>query len=172
MREELPQREPVASYQRKTISARRVGADARCACGESRPEALITGSSPTFCAACDRDRQGMTAFDDHHFAGKANSPETVPIWVNDHRAWLSEAQREWPTETLENPNGSPLLAAAAMVRGLIDTVSYLLKNLLWVAQILETLDAFLTKTLGPKSWTNTELEKFSPRKKSNDKKQI
>jgi hypothetical protein len=51
--------------------------------------------------------------DAHHVAGKANSPITVPVPVNDHRACLSVAQADWPKSTLMNAHGSPLLAAAA-----------------------------------------------------------
>jgi hypothetical protein len=170
MQEKVPQRDPVGTYRRKVTAARRVGENAHCACGENQPEALIEACDPTICAACDRTRQGMTPFDDHHFAGRTNSPVTVPIWVNDHRAWLSDKQRDWPLETLENPKRSPFLAAAATIRGFIDTVSYLLKELLWVAEMLEVLDAFLVKALGPKWWVNTELKRFVPNGGSNAKK--
>ncbi len=171
MPKRLPQRDPVAAYHRKAVAQRRIGLGTQCACGESRPEALIAGSNPTVCAACDRERQGEAALDDHHFAGKANSPDTIPVPVNDHRAELSEAQRNWPVETLRNPTGSPFLAAAAKMRGLIDTVSYLLRNLLWVAEMLEALDAFLVKKLGPRWWINTDLERFAPKGRPNAVKQ-
>lgn len=36
------------------------------------------------------------------------------------------------------------------------------KGLLWVADMLEGLDAFLVEKLGPNWWEGTELEKFKP----------
>ena len=107
--------------------------------------------------------------DNHHFAGKANSPTTVPVPVNDHRACLSVAQADWPKSTLVNPQGSPLLAAAACVRGFVDTVLYLIKmGLLWVAEMLENLDEFQVRELGPHWWVRTEIERFAPKDKSDD----
>ena len=98
-------------------------------------------------------------------AGKANSPITIPIRVNDHRAVLSPCQADWPKDTLENRSGSPLRAAAACVRGCIDTILYLIEQgLLWIAEMLEVLDVYLTKKLGSKYWENTELERFTPKR--------
>jgi hypothetical protein len=46
--------------------------------------------------------------------------------------------------------GSPLIAAAACIRGFIDTILYLIeKGLHWVADMLETADAYLANKLGP-----------------------
>ena len=133
-------RDPIGSYARQSIAARRVGTGARCACGESRPEALIPGSNPVICAACDRKRTGKSPLDEHHVAGRANSPVTMPAPVNDHRARLSIEQYEWPQKTLQNPTGDELLAAAASIRGYIDTTSYLTEKLLEpVAVLLERL---------------------------------
>jgi hypothetical protein len=42
---------------------------------------------------------------DHHIGGRANSDVTMPVPVNDHRD-LTEDQRDWPTATLENRDGS------------------------------------------------------------------
>ena len=159
----LPENDPIAAFQRKATAARRVGAGAQCACGEARPEALITGSDPIICAACQRAQQGKTTMDEHHFAGKTNSPVTVPAPVNDHQAELTPAQLDWPKETRENPDGSPLLAAAGCVRGFVDWVVYLMKKgLLWVAEMLETLNAFLVDKFGPKWWVGTPLARFAP----------
>ena len=161
----LPKRDPEAAHARKVTAARRVGMNAKCACGETRPEALIAGSKPVICAECQRKRNGMTTEDDHHVAGEANSPVTIPTPVNDHRAELNVAQYDWPKETLENPRGSPLRAAAAGIRGFVDTVLYLIeKGLLWVADMLEKLDAYLVKALGSTWWLNTEVEQFAPKR--------
>jgi hypothetical protein len=136
-----PQRDPIRSHQRKAVAARRVGKDARCACGEARPEALITNSKPLICANCQRKNGGQNIMDDHHPAGAANSPVTIPVPVNDHRAELSTAQYDWPRNTLENPNADDLLKIAASLRGFIDTQQYLLDRLLHpLPEILEMLN--------------------------------
>jgi hypothetical protein len=170
MPRKFPRPDPTGAYRRKVIAARRVGVGARCSCGENRPEALIAGSNPTICAACDRAAKGRTTKDQHDFAGKANNPATIPVPVNDHRAILSVAQAEWPKSTLSNTEGSPLLAGAACLRGFIDTIVYLIeKGLLWLADMLETLDEVQVKKLGPRWWVNTEIEQFAPKKKPNAK---
>jgi hypothetical protein len=159
MPRKLPTRDPGDAHRRKVVAARRVGIGARCACSEDRPEALIAGSNPMICAACERAARGRSTTDDHHSFGRANNPATIRVPVNDHRAHLSAAQADWPKSTLRNTEGSPLLAAAACIRGFIDTVLYLIeKGLLRLAEMLEKLDEFLAKKLGPKWWSNTEIE--------------
>lgn len=102
--------------------------------------------------------------DHHHVFAKANNPTTVPTPVNDHCAGLSVAQCDWPKKTLENPDGSPLLAAAGIIRGFIDYIHYLIdKGLAWVVRMLEAADAFFTTQLGPQWWIGTELEQFAPK---------
>lgn len=160
-----PPRDPIAAFQRESTAARRVG-DKKCQCGEDRPLALIADSNPTICVQCQRQRLGRSLFDNHHPAGKANHPATVPIEVNDHRAELSLAQYDWPPETWENPSGSPLLRGASCVRGHCETVNYLVAKLLLPnAELFEDLDAFLVKRLGPEWWRGTELERFAPKHK-------
>ena len=165
MRRKFPRLDPSGAHRRKVVATRRVGVGARCSCGEDRPEALIAGSSPTICGACQRAEKGRTTIDQHHFAGRSNNPATIPIPVNDHRGILSVAQAEWPKSTLTNTEGSPLLAGAACLRGCIDTILYLIeKGLLWLADMLEKLDEVLKKKLGPRWWANTEIEQFAPKK--------
>lgn len=161
--------DPIRQYQRKATAARRIGGGRHCACGESRPEALVAGSKPVVCAACARKEQGQTTQDNHHPAGKANNPATIPVPVNDHRAELSPAQYDWPKKTRENPDGSPLLAAAACIRGYVNTTDYLRETLMLEnPEMLERLDAFLVDKLGRKWWVGTELEAFArKRRKSN-----
>lgn len=158
-------RELSRTLQRQAVAARRVGVGARCEeCGESRPEALITGSNPKICFECQRRKQGRSVMDAHHVAAEANSPVTIPVPVNDHRAELSERQNDWPKETLENRDGSPLLAGAGRNRGFIDTERYLAETqLLQNAEMLETLNAFLVEKFGPKWWIGTPLEKYAPK---------
>ena len=102
--------------------------------------------------------------DDHHVAGQANSPVTIPIPVNDHRARLNVDQYEWPKETLENPSANPLRAAAARIRGFDDVLYYLIETLLLeTPEMLEELDSFLVVKLGPEWWKGTSLEKYAPK---------
>src|ERR1700687_562786 len=113
--------DPIRRYQRKSIAGRRM-AGRFCRCGESRPEALITGSRPTICSACRRKQLSQTTLDKHHPAGIANHAATVPVPVNDHHT-LTDAQYDWPKNTWENREGSPLLAGAACIRGYYETNS-------------------------------------------------
>jgi hypothetical protein len=82
--------------------------------------------------------------DNHHPAGKANSPVTAPRDVNDHRAILSVRQNDdWPKKTLENPTGDPYLKMAAEIRGYINDRRYLEETLLRPA--IEKLEAIAAK---------------------------
>lgn len=162
MKPKIPTGDPERAYVRRNQAARRVGRR-RCACGENRPRALIADSEPTICAACQRRQRGSSPNDQHHVAGISNGPVTILANVNDHRADLTEEQERWPTRTRENPDGSPALAAAAHLRGFVDTVRQLIKTcVLWVAECLESLDAFLVSTLGRRWWVKTDLARFAP----------
>jgi hypothetical protein len=164
MTNKLPLRDPEAGWVRNATAARRVGVNAKCACGETRPEALIRSSKPTICHRCKRTKEGNTTMDNHHVFAKSNSAVTAPTPVNDHRADLNVAQYHWPKKTLENPEGSPFRAAAGVVRGFIDYVHYLIeKGLAWVVLFLETADDLLAVVLGPKWWIGTTLETFAPK---------
>jgi hypothetical protein len=159
----LPQRDPEGAYVRKVIAARRIGGR-KCACGEGRPEALIPDSNPIICVACQRKQRGQTTFDLHHPPGDANSLAKTPIWVSDHVAVLNVLQHDWPRTTLENPDRSPLLAAAGRNRGYSDTNAYLVDaQLRQNTEVLEVLDAYLLKKLGENWWVGTELEQFAPK---------
>jgi hypothetical protein len=165
MPKKQPQRDPIATHRRTSVAAQRIGINAKCTCGESRPQALVVGTTPIVCFACKRKKQGRSITDNHHPAGKANNPVTIPIAVNDHRAVLSPAQYEWPKSTLENSHGSPLISAAAGIRGFRDTALYLIEVLLCgTPDFLEELDQFLTDKLGARWWTHTELDRFSPKR--------
>jgi hypothetical protein len=157
---------------RSVKAARRFGINARCACGETRPEAFVPNSTPVICAACDRAEKGKIALDNHHVAGRANSAITTPVPVNDHRAELSTAQYDWPKATLENTTGSPLLARAACVRGFVDTNAYLVRTLLLPhAEFCELLDSMLAEKLGSEWWRKTDLEKFAPSAKPRSRRE-
>ena len=158
-----PALDPRAAHRRKVIAARRTGGRA-CKCGEDRPEALITGSDPIVCARCDRKLKRKKTSDGHHLAGQANDPTTISIPVNDHRAELSVAQQDWPSKTLQNPDGSPLLAEAARIRGFMDTSVYLMSRFLRpAAALLEHLDTYSERKLGKKWWKKMKLKPFEPK---------
>lgn len=147
--------DPIKTYARKQSAKRRVGANAKCDCGESRPEALL---KKVVCAECDRKAQGKTPFDDHHIGGKNNSAVIISVPANDHRAELSTAQYDWPKRTLENPHRGPLVTAAASLRGFVDFIQYLIRKLLgWIPTFLEALDDCLVKLFGPQWWSSAEL---------------
>jgi hypothetical protein len=166
MPKSVPPDDPTYAYARNATAARSVGISAHCSCGETRPEALIRGSKPTTCFGCARKQRGYSPVDNHHVAGEANSPATLPVPASDHCAVLSVAQYNWPRETLENPDGCPLRAAAACIRGFIDYIYYAVeKHLLWIPEMLETLSTFLADKLGRKWWHNTPLDRFSPKHK-------
>lgn len=138
--------------------------DKKCACGETR-QLTFAGPKAKRCVECERKKKDRKTTDNHHVAGKANDPITISVPVNDHRARLSVDQMDWPKEARENPDGSPLLAAAGAIRGFVDTVVYLLENLLLKhADILEKVDAYLVRTLGRKWWLKTNLKQFAPKR--------
>ena len=162
MPRKLPARDPIGKELRRSRAQRRVGTNSRCACGESRPEALIEGSKPITCASCRRKEKGLPIVDQHHVAGKANHDLTIPVPVNDHRAILTPDMYDWPRETRENPSGSPLLAAAACIRGFCDTLIYLVEVLLyWIAEFLEDLHSFLVDRLGETYWITQDFKRRS-----------
>jgi hypothetical protein len=160
-------RDAIAAFEREARATRRVGVDSRCVeCGEDRPLALIPRTKPRICANCQREQLGLLPFDDHHPAGEANDSTTIPTPVNDHRAQLSPQQYEWPAKTWVNPDGSPLRTGAARVRGFCETNDYLVYSLLISnAAMLEALDEYLEKRLGPKWWVGTEMECFAPKRR-------
>ena len=153
----IPYRDPSGARGRRAKAARRIG-NKKCTCGEQRPEALSPKTD--LCEECTRKAKGQNTKDNHHFAMEANSPITIPIPANDHRAELSFDQYDWPKKTRENPDGSPFLAAAGCIRGFIDTVIYLIKQgILWIANLLEMADEELEKLHGPKWWLKFGLER-------------
>jgi hypothetical protein len=69
----------------------------------------------------------------------------------------------------KNPRKSgpqPIVAAAGCIRGFVDYIYYAIETfLLWIPEMLETLDTFLEDNLGRKWWDNTPLDRFSPKRK-------
>jgi hypothetical protein len=165
MANKITPRDPEAACIRKATAARRAGVGAKCACGETRPGALIKNSEPKICHECTRKAGGKTAVDNHHVFGEANSPITASLPVNDHCSDLNKAQYDWPKKVRENPDGSPLIAAAGCVLGFIDMVIYLIeKGLRFVAGLLVAADEYMTAERGRKWWVGTPLEDLAPKK--------
>src|ERR1700723_3027125 len=158
MARKISPRDPRAVYRRRVVAARRFAIGTKCICGESRPEALVPGTKPTICYRCYRKSRQQKTRDDHHVFGRSNSPFTMSVPINDHRASLSTSQYDWPRKTLENRERSPSLAGAAFIRGFADIVVYLIDEfLLPVAEMLEVLDPILERKLGEKYWKKTKL---------------
>lgn len=154
---------PTDRFARRAHARRRVGIGARCRCGERRAATLVTKSNPKICQKCQRAAQQKSTLDDHHVAGESNDPTTVKIPTNDHVAELTDRQRDWPEQTLRNPDRDPLLKGAACIRGVRDTIVYLVDGvILWIAHMLEAASAWLTDTLGRRYWYLTPLEAFAP----------
>ena len=79
---------------------------------------LITGSEPDklLCYEHAAEAAGRSPVEEQHPPGRANDPTfTVPFLGNLHRV-MDEAKRDWPERTMRNPDGSPMLKAAACVR--------------------------------------------------------
>jgi hypothetical protein len=156
-------KDPLRAAARRSRARRLIGRNARCACGETRPEALIQGMKPMRCTACQRRRNGQAETDEHHVASKNNHPLTVTVPVNEHRAILTVMQMDWSKRMRENPSGCPIMAGAAMLRGAVDTILYLIdKGIDWVIALMETMSAFLRERWGDHWWVNTPLEGFAP----------
>ena len=83
MRNKIHSRDPIGKEMRRSRAQRRVGPDAKCACGESRPEALIAGSTPMICAECKRKQKGQSVMDHHHVAGRRNHDLTVAVRIHE-----------------------------------------------------------------------------------------
>lgn len=128
-------------------------------CGETNP-LVLTGHEPDIvCYECKQAASGKSTVEKHHVAGQHNDPTTVPVGANDHRL-LSNQQRDWPKETLQNPSGSPLRKAAGALRGFIEWLTLVLDRVLgWIPGFLEQLDEHLTERNGESWWTEMEVDR-------------
>lgn len=155
--------DPIKTDARRAKAQRRVGHGAACVrCGESDPLALVAGTNPKLCQECYNTMLGKKRTESHHIAGKPNSRVTVELPANDHRAKLSEAQYEWPPQTLRNADGSPLLAAAAALRGIADFIEELIVAFIrQCAELAEKADAWLREQHGL-WWKNGPLDGWQP----------
>jgi hypothetical protein len=123
-------------------------------CRERDPFAL-TGVHPRLlCAEHRAHIEGRSPLEAHHPAGRQNAPsDTVQLPANDHSALTHGYQAAWPRDTLRNPDGSPLLRAAASIRGWLDVLRLILERTCgWVPGFLERLDAWLCFKMGEDWW--------------------
>jgi hypothetical protein len=154
--------DPIGAWLRDTRAQRRVGSAAACACGETRPFALITGRLPPLCYRCERLAHGREPFEDNHVYGKRNSALTIRYPINDHRAIFSVKQYRWPPGALDNPNGSVLREGIARMHGAYDNVEHMLAENVAYAAKLAQLEEQLTTIYGP-NWPE-KLEAAAARK--------
>ena len=117
---------------------------------------MLTGADPEIrCYEHELLRLRRAWIEQHHPAGRRNDPTTVELPGNDHRV-LSELQLRWPRETLRNPSGSPLLRAAALVRGYLDLLQLVIVLTAAVPLLLEQLDEYSVLQLGERWWDDFE----------------
>jgi hypothetical protein len=141
-------RDPVGAWLRRSRAQRRVGRAAACACGESRPCALIAGRDPPCCYRCDRIARGREPYEDNHVFGRRNSALIIRYPINDHRAIFSVKQLDWTDKTLENPTGDVLLAGIARFHGLNDNTAQMLADCLAFAPKLKRVQDLLVTVYG------------------------
>ncbi|MBA2469157.1 MAG: hypothetical protein H0V37_07100 [Chloroflexia bacterium] len=140
---------PIKTDARHARRHRALPKDARCSCGEADARCLIPTGERVTCYACQSLQAGRSATERHHVAGRHNLDTTVPIPNNEHRI-LSDRQQDWPRGTFRNPDQSPLLQAAAAIRGWLDILILILERAVgWIPGFLEALDAWLCARIGP-----------------------
>ncbi len=149
-------RDPAKDIARKARRRRRIGDSVCPHCGERDPRALQRRGSLVACYEFWRLQDGRDTTEAHHPAGQHNLPNTVRIPGNDHRV-LSCDQLGWPQETLRNADGSPLLKAAAAIRGWLDVLRLLIDRVVgWIPEFLETIDGRLRKHVGRYWWREVD----------------
>lgn len=139
---------------RRETQRQRLGDHASCAkCGATNQICLTKKGETVVCYECHKADAGKATVERHHVAGRHNLPDTVPIPANDHRV-LSDMQYEWPTETLRNPDESPLLKASATIRGWLDILLLIIhRSMGWIPDFLEEVDAWLREYVNQRYWT-------------------
>jgi len=130
-------------------------------CTETNPNALMKLDDLVACHECQARKHGRSQTEAHHVAGRHNLQVAVDLPANDHRV-LSDLQRDWPIDTLRNPTGSPLLKAAAALRGWLDAVNLMMDRAVgWIPRFLEWLDGQLQDAIGTRWWDAFEWDGLS-----------
>jgi hypothetical protein len=121
-------------------------------CTETDPFALTGAHPDILCREHLADNLGNSWTEDHHPPGQHNDPFNGPLPANDHGV-VSELQGLWPRDTLRNPDGSPLLRAAAALRGWLTILRLIIERTVgWIPPALEELNRLLIKRIGPRWW--------------------
>ena len=152
--------DPLESLKRIEEQYRRLGIRTPvCAwtdCGERNPFTLVGHHPDISCYEHYSLRVGRKPYEAHHVSGQANSDVTADVRGNDHRI-LSELQRFWPEDTLRNPEHSPLIVAAASIRGWCDVMRVILERSIgWIPGFLEWLNNILVDVIGTDWWVTFE----------------
>lgn len=129
--------EPLGRASRRARRSIRLGQTDRCACGEDDPVLLRRTQHGIECADCQARRGTGHPTELHHPAGRANSSLVVPISANTH-ARLTDAQHDWPRDTLRNPRQRPARRLAAILRAGIDALRVVAEPL--SAELEELID--------------------------------
>jgi len=138
---------------RHARKANRLGPDAKCTeCGEHDIRVLRKVGKIILCDECENEIQGRPRLERHHLAGRRNDHFNIPVPANVH-VILSDAQNDWPRETLINPDQDILRVIAAWFRGIYDLLIYLAEKLLNWATRLEALSKFLASIIGS-NWSS------------------
>ena len=128
----------------------------RTGCIEINPIALVGTDPGIWCYEHQAEEAGRLWVEAHHLAGRNNDPVTAAVPGNDHRV-LSDLQRDWPPDTLRNAEASPLIRAAAAIRGWLDVLWVILtRAVAWIPEALEWLDRRLLDHIGSEWWVTLE----------------
>ncbi len=138
--------EPLGPVIRREIRRRSLRTAASCACGEGDPLVLHAFADGAECARCAAIRKTARPTEGHHPAGRANSSLVCEIDANLH-ARFTDAQYDWPVETLVNRDRRPARRLAAFLRAFIDfcriALPRLLHDLEQLVVWLESMDSNL-----------------------------
>ena len=122
-------------------------------CKETNPFTMVGCHPDIWCYEHQLLNMGKHPYESHHQAGQHNSDVEADVPGNDHRV-ISELQAHWPEDTLRNPEQSPLLAAAAAIRGWMDVLRIILdRSVGWIPEFLEWLHVVLVDLFGGDWWT-------------------
>ena len=125
-------------------------------CGERNTLTLVGHHPDISCYEHYLLRAGKKPYEAHHVDGQHNSDVTADVPGNEHRI-LSELQRFWPEDTLRNPEHSPLIVAAASIRGWLDVMLVIIDHSIgWIPGFLEWLNNILVDQIGADWWVKFE----------------
>jgi len=134
--------------------------NAACACGENRPEALNTKSTPIICDTANEGKR-KNNYDNHHVAGRANSPKQFSAVKN--TAHVSALTNTMARATLENPEQpvTPGCCVNSRVRRYSDVSDRRIPA-------LDCRDAgntrrTLRERIGSKWWCGSPVEEYAPK---------